>query len=351
MKKVFKIFTIFFAVVFLCSCSKYDGIGDKAIVKGVIINYEKEKYEASIVVLTCKPSSQISEIREEANIYSGKGKTIQEAISNAEKLQNKTPFYAQNELLFISEKAVDEKLYDISKYFLREDISRPGLSVFVTKKNIEDFEKASKILPDIIRSAERGNKPLSKNALKITQLKFNDEDKFNGYLPKFTFEKDINKFYGIENLAVYKNSKKQFDISQNDMIYTLLLSNKLKSMQLNLFNEESLAINADGLLLSYFVDDNFNLKISLTGNIRNLQKNDEDIKNKTEAKRLCVSVNKAITEKCQKLILESFDKQNDIFNFSWWFEAKNASKYLELIKDNSLYQNNRVEFVSNLKIV
>ena len=94
--------SILLAVALLLSgCGAGRSLSERAIVKTIYLDASGQGYQAALVVFTCQPVADTKSVEEQAEIFTGSGESIEEALADAEQQQNKQAFYAQNELLLL----------------------------------------------------------------------------------------------------------------------------------------------------------------------------------------------------------------------------------------------------------
>ncbi|MEG0178358.1 MAG: hypothetical protein RR654_02290, partial [Oscillospiraceae bacterium] len=188
MKKAFEIILVIMILPLLSSCVSHISLGERAIVKAICVDYNNDEYLAKLVVFTCDADTDTKSVNERAQCYEGKGANIDTAINVCEKKQNKKPFYAQNELLFISENAASKIGDDIIEYFNRQSIMGQDLAVLVTQNTdaFKNNENSAKIINDAQRIANDSTD--TKGSKKLYEYSTVSNAIF-GYIPYVKLEK------------------------------------------------------------------------------------------------------------------------------------------------------------------
>jgi len=117
MKKLLLLLIIPF---FLTGCFDYQELNQRAIVSGIAIDYKDDEFLVTLELLNSKKSDSEKESTEKTYYIEGNGKTISEALQNANLKVSKDAYYAHLKVMILSEKIAKQKMDKILDYFLRE---------------------------------------------------------------------------------------------------------------------------------------------------------------------------------------------------------------------------------------
>lgn len=118
----------------LCGCVQSTGLGERAIVKSIYMDFRAGSYEAVLTVMDWKPSADAGSAENQPQVYLGRGKTVGQALQKAEDQQSKKPFYGQNDLLFLGQGILQTDITPCLSYFAQENAVRPNLMVFAVRQ-------------------------------------------------------------------------------------------------------------------------------------------------------------------------------------------------------------------------
>ena len=308
-------------------------------------------------------------------IYTGKGKTIQEAYRQI-KLQSSRYLYPNHlQILIINEKLAKEDISQIVDFYLRIPATRTEFNILIGKDEnilstttpIDDISATS-----ILETMEINNKYLGVTDL-ITFNEFvnmNLDEKLEIILPSIelvdynkesqtienTENTKIESMYKLGNLAIFKDNKLKGYLTEKESITYNIIKNK-----------------AQTILVTYECEKNKYMTLEVTEMKSNISTKNKEINIKVEMsgninESLCkISLNKEKNiEKLQKK-LEEFVKNNieedinniretynsDVFGFLDLIYKKDYKTYKE-IKDNwykDVYKNIKINTSTSVKII
>lgn len=315
-KMLIKLSCLFFIVLSFTGCSS-QGLSNRAIVKAILIDIEDNEYKASLVMLNCEPSSQIAEIKETASIYTGISSNLNTAILNAEKKQNKSTFYAQNELLFINLNAIS-KFDEIVNYFLLDNFARPGLTVYLTQTNENGLKEAEKNLPKLINGVQDINvlnNPFTETRIYDVMVK---NSSYSAVFPNLTVNASNGSFI-VDEMGVISSNNLIARLKDNDMAISILLSKRSDNLNIN---TEDFTFKANSIKISNEVIDG-TLYCTISGRIKQFEINNNT--QNVNAKDIENIVNEYIINQSCTVFNEYFEN-NNILKFNWWFEMYGKDK-------------------------
>lgn len=138
MKKILILVPLLFC---LTGCYNYRELNDLAIVSGISINKNEEEYIVTAEVVNPKKEQDASSGREpDFVIYTGKGKSMQEAFRKIVKEAPKKLYGAQMDVFIIDEETAKTELKNILDFFSRDPEIRSEFNVLVGKStNVLDI--------------------------------------------------------------------------------------------------------------------------------------------------------------------------------------------------------------------
>lgn len=336
----------------LCGCSR--SLGERAIVKMVYLDEADGQIQAGLVVFTCAPNSDTASVEGEARIYTAQGTDIDEALYNAERQQNKKPFYAQNEILLLGPGAA-KHVTPYLEHFAGESAARPNLAAFFTPLTAEEFAACEEMIGDVVREGERLLGRGAEGAVlaqSLFELELSEQDGMNGYLPIFSFSKEEKGFRGVRQLALIRGGAPYRTLEGAPMQLFLLLAGKSNQLTMYLpIDGKEVSFHAQQLCLARVpsaVRGVPKLTVHLTGTLDDITENGIPIAyaaREDAARR----INRALDALAEELNKATFAQGNDIFHYGWWMKLYDAGACQALMDAGTLYETAQVELVSALR--
>lgn len=301
-------------------CSTYVPLSERAIVKAIYLNGTHQNVQASLVVYTCKASANTADVTGTPRIYQGEGPTIEKALADAEKQQNKKPFYAQNRLLFLGSDTFDDVSSYLS-YFGAEEVSRANLSVFLTHTTQENFAKLEESIAAVVDESERltlesresGNKTRA-----IHELRYDEKNRFYGYLP--VVELGDNDFTGVNELVLYENGMPVCALREISMQLTMLLTGKANTLKIEVPGaEQDVTVKTQRLFLERETAGDGTFSLQISGKVESVTQNGHVLQGEEE-KQALARCNELLSKGTQQLLNITTGRANDVFVCNWWME-------------------------------
>ncbi len=131
-----KIILLFICLLMVTGCGNYRELNDLAIVTSIAIDKSGDEYELSFLIAN-SPKSQTSNKEGEATttIYSGKGKTLNEATNVIDRKTPKSLYYGHINVVVISEEIAKEGFFKIADWLLRNPETRKQFYIIQSKEN------------------------------------------------------------------------------------------------------------------------------------------------------------------------------------------------------------------------
>lgn len=351
-----KILIIIIPILFLLTgCYDYKELNSISILSATEINKIDDEFIVSAQAVNPQAPDKTSNAQAPFIIYTGRGKTIQEAYRSIANESSKFLYLNHIQILIINEKIAKESLDEIVDYFMRSSAIRTEFYVLIGRDDnildiitpINDISSAS-----IKESIENNLKYLGTtsditfNELVSIMLDGNSEivlpsiklinDSKEGENIENTEETKVNTKYELSNLAIFKDDKligyldeeqsKTYNILQNKINNTILTyeCDKDKYMSVEIIDSQS-SIDVS--------NKKANIEVKLSGNL-NEYNCSKSLDNKKTIEKIEKEFEQKLTENITKNINEVRTEYNsDIFGFLNNIYKKDYKTY-KTIKNN-----------------
>lgn len=383
MKKIFILVLLTFC---LTGCYNYRELNDLAIVSGISINKIEDEYIVTAEVVNPKKEQDASSGKEpDFVIYTGKGKSMQEAFRKIVKESPKKLYGAQMDVFIIDEETAKTELKNILDFFSRDPEIRSEFNVLVGKStNILDITTPLDNISskNILDSLESNN-----NYLGIANL-VTYHDLIDNYLnpnielalPKVEVinkenksDDNKNKTTGenleniettsaevatlIANIAIFKENKLIGYLSEEEsQAYNMVMNNAKITLMKTDYDNDQFIINE---ILNSSSDIEVDIKkkkvtISIKGKATISEANySGDLENPKEILKIQKNLNKTTETFIKKSLKNTIKKYNsDIYGFRDIFYKKDPKNYKK-IKDTwyeDIFPNLEIEVKTNITL-
>jgi len=116
MKRIL-IFFLIAGIITLSGCSRFS-LDERSIIEGIAIDIHKD---GILVTTQVYKQSKNENETEKYEIHEAVGKTVYDALQNITHISGKHPFYSYNKIIIISYEALENGLYNILDYFIRDN--------------------------------------------------------------------------------------------------------------------------------------------------------------------------------------------------------------------------------------
>jgi len=258
LKKIILILTILLTIT---GCYDYQELNDRAIVSGISIDYENEKFIVNYEILNNQKSE---DPMLKAYMAEGEGSTIVEAFQNASDSISKETYLSHLKVLIIGENAAKEKLRIIADYMLREpyirNIFAPVIAKNTTaKKILQNTTKESPVVSEQIDSLIRNNKYNENISLNVDFDHFMDEYEDERIDPSLTAIELLNEKVTLAGMAILEEGKLKKILDAEDAAIFNVLDNKSSNHRLNLPCEDQ---NDGYTIINLYNNKNTDIKIT-----------------------------------------------------------------------------------------
>ena len=291
-------------ILLLTGCD-YVEINDLVIISGMIIDYKDNKYEITSQIIENENKSIVK-------VFTTKGESIEECLSELSKLSNKNLFMSHLKIIILTENIIKNKI-DYQDYFLRDTKSKMNFYVYYIEGKYKDeilklneTESSSFYIKDLMDFNNKifsSSTPVSFLDLIYKQKEFGISEVYPNVTIKKNDDKDV--LY-LQNIVMFNDNNEKIILNDNESIFFNMLINKLNKTTLNIPCEEndfSITIN------------NSNTKFKWNNNILNIN---IKIKSKLSSYNCKYSLNDVDTmQKLSELLNENIKSNiNNVVNIS-----------------------------------
>ena len=322
MKKI-KIIFLIIITLFINGCS-YKELNDLAIASALGIDYENNEYIISAQVMELKKKE--NEDLSTALIYSGKGKSISEALRNISLKYPNSLYLGHLELIILGKGEIEHGINNSLDYFIRTSDARNDALVLISTKNsayeiINPNEEKKEEFPvkDIVTTIKNSKE---KNGLVIET---NYEELIKNYLEhgisqtltqieNITTENNEYKDTVLSNIGVFDNYHYKGELDKKSAIAYNLINNNFNDISIDITYDKKLVsvslINPKSKLDLKLKND----KISVDINV-NIEEGILNIKDKNNLleKKFLLEIEDKTKKEIEKYInnLINFNKEHD----------------------------------------
>lgn len=371
-----KIILITFLSLILTGCYDYKELNTIAIVSATEVNKIDNTYYVTAQVITPQAPEKTATVQAPFIIYTGSGKTVQEAYRTIVNTSSRYLYSNHLQLLIINEKIAKEDITEIVDYFVRNPNIRTEFYVTIGKSDniLANITPIDQISSASIKNSINNNIKFLGTSSKTTFNDFinmlinpnleiilpsieiiNEQDQNEGEKLENTEETIIKSKYRLDNLAIFKDNKllsylteeesKSYNIVKNNINNTLLTyeCHKDKYITIEIIESKS------NFTINY---NQVNINIDLEGNINESHcyitpNNKNDIQKLT--KELENYLNKSISNNLNQ-IKEKYN--SDVFGFLESIYKHNYSYYQKIKSSWSkdTFKNMKITVNTNLTI-
>ena len=370
-----KIILILFFIFLLTGCYDNKELNEIAILTATEINKVDDQYIVKSQVVNPQAPDKTTITQSPFIIYTGKGKTIQEAYRNTTTESPKFLYSNHMQILIINEKIAKENISEVIDFYIRNPAIRTDFYVLIGKnENIldiitpieslssssikETLENNKKYLGSsaTVTFDEFVNMYLNKNleiALPSIEIINHDEE---GEKLENTEESQVKSKYKLGNIAIFKDNKLQGYLTKDESITYNILKNNIQNTILTYECEDKKYITIEIIKSSAstkITNKEITIDINMSGNINESHCN-IDIKEKDNIRKIEKLFENKLEESIQKDINNIRNNYNsDIFNFLDTIYKYDYNTY-QNIKNNwyeETYKKIKVNINTNISII
>ena len=370
MKKVI----LLISLIIICSgCFNYNELNNYAIATGMAIDISNNEYEVSVLISNSpKSSNQASGKNYTTVVYSGKGKTIYEAIKQIGLISPKELYIGHLSVLIISEDVAKTGINSSIEFLLQEPRSKKNFYVAISKDS-----KAKDVLSVTSPLTDFPSQNLATNLKTTTSLQgsVNATD-FNTTLYKLVnigIDLSLNGFSivgdtknGVKNsnietnvpkayiklspLAIFKDDKLVSWTTKNESRGINIINDKIKEIYLRLdCDQGDIVVDTEDLETKKAIDKNGNVTLKTSGKASISEIScDIDLTKQSNINKLEKRIETKIKELENKAIKLSKKYSTDIFGIGLMYYQDNPDKYNKIKDYDKFYKT--IKFTTKVDI-
>ena len=370
MKKVI----LLISLIIICSgCFNYNELNNYAIATGMAIDINNNEYEVSVLISNSpKSSNQASGKNYTTVVYSGKGKTIYEAIKQIGLISPKELYIGHLSVLILSEDVAKEGINPSIEFLLQEPRSKKNFYVAISKDS-----KAKDVLSVTSPLTDFPSQNLATNLKTTTSLQgsVNATD-FNTTLYKLVnigIDLSLNGFSivgdtknGVKNsnietnvpkayiklspLAIFKDDKLVSWTTKNESRGINIINDKIKEIYLRLdCDQGDIVVDTEDLETKKAIDKNGNITLKTSGKASISEIScDIDLTKQSNINKLEKRIETKIKELENKAIKLSKKHSTDIFGIGLMYYQDNPDKYNKIKDYDKFYKT--IKFTTKVDI-
>lgn len=347
MKSAYGLAAMICACLLLFTGCSRGGIGTKMIVKALYLEHQTD-YTAQLVLLQAQPSADAGDAQENLQVVQGTGNSWFEALQQAEQQCAGPVFYGQNEMFLVGPGLQENGLFQAVEYLAGIDSGRPNMQVWGIDSDAEQFAEQAKE-PDFLQGLQQ----LSQQQPFRTFLYQLLQQEECGLVPLLQSEGPL----GIKEngLMLYQQGKPTAHWTQAEHIMAALLCGQSVSaplFELSL-GEQLVQVQLSSPRFVYDVEQTaqgMKLRLHLTGAIRSVSGVEGEYSAQQQEK-LLGPMEAALSAVANKILVEGFTPQGDVFGLQRRFANWNAAQTEALAQQNALWDSERLSFICELKIL
>ena len=395
MKKKIKLIISIFIIFTLTGCYDYREINDLAIVGATEINKIDDNYQVTVQAINPQAPDKTTNPQAPFVIYTGTGKTIQEAYRSITLTSSRFLYSNHLQLLIINEKVAKEDISSIIDYYVRNPGIRTEFYILIGKDDnilsittpIDEIPSASIkesiennykyygvtsrvtfsefvdmnlnpnleiVLPSIelIKDIPTKDKDEQKDEKSNEE---NDESSQDETSNKNTESTEVKSKYLLSGYAIFKDSHLIGYLNNEESIHYNILNNNIKDTIITYECDKNkyLAIEViDSNSSIKIKNNNVEITINLEGNINEVHCN-IDIKKSENISKISKEIEKKLNKEITDNILNiRTTYKSDIFKFKDII-YKHDYNYYQKIKNNydEVYQNLNISVKTNVNLI
>ena len=362
------------SLIIICSgCFNYNELNNYAIATGMAIDISNNEYEVSVLISNSpKSSNQANGKNYTTVVYSGKGKTIYEAIKQIGLISPKELYIGHLSVLIISEDVAKTGINSSIEFLLQEPRSKKNFYVAISKDS-----KAKDVLSVTSPLTDFPSQNLATNLKTTTSLQgsVNATD-FNTTLYKLVnigIDLSLNGFSivgdtknGVKNsnietnvpkayiklspLAIFKDDKLVSWTTKNESRGINIINDKIKEIYLRLdCDQGDIVVDTEALETKKAIDKNGNVTLKTSGKASISEIScDIDLTKQSNINKLEKRIETKIKELENKAIKLSKKYSTDIFGIGLMYYQDNPDKYNKIKDYDKFYKT--IKFTTKVDI-
>jgi len=332
-----KIIILILSIFMLSGCYDYNELNKLEIVSSIILDYEDDMYKVNLEILNTS-----KEAEKGTYLLSGEGNSIEEAINNVYYDSEYVPYFSHMNALIISNSVAKRGLDESLEYLLRDALIRKDFYVFVAD-DIDSFlaykpEKTESLGLTIKNLATLNARNNGRYKTCIFREIIYHYLRNNNYLLGSVIVEDDKVM--LDSSHVFIDNKLSFDVEEEVSLFDNILYEGNKTFQV--YGDASFNIHEYSLNREIKKDK---IILELQGSARLLDGNNKKSFSKQELEKLEKTLNSEIEKLFNDVINYSKKKNEDIFNFNYFYYL-----YYPKSLDSDTWKNIKYEVKSSVKI-
>ena len=360
------------SLIIVCTgCFNYNELNDYAIATGMAIDKADDGYEVSMLISN---SPKSSEKNYTTVVYSGKGKTIYEAIKEIGLISPKELYIGHLSILIISDEVAKEGITSSIEFLLQEPRSKKNFYVALSKNN-----KAKDVLSITSPLTDFPSQNLATNLKATTNLQGSvSAIDFNTLLYKlinrgvdltlngFTIVGDIkdgvkesnmetnkpSSYIKLTNQAIFKDDKLITWSNKNESRGINIINDKIHEMYVRVKCDDGyIVVDTNTLETKKSVDKKGNVKLNTKGKASISEITcDIDLAKPSNIKKIEKKVNNKLKDLELKAIKLSKKYSTDIFGIGLMYYQNYPHNYNKIKDYDKFYKNSKFKTSVDIKI-
>lgn len=315
-------------------CYDYVEINDLVIISGMLIDYKDNNYYITSQIIENEGETKV-------NVYTTKGKSVEECLSELSKLSNKDLFISHLKIIILTESTIKNN-NDYQDYFLRDSKSKMNFYVYYVDDKYKD--EVLNIYKDNNGSAlyikdlmEFNNKifssstPLSFLDLIYKQKEYGIDEIYPNLIIK---ENNGEKILYLQNIVGFNQNKEKIILDDKEGIFYNIITNNIYKTSLNIpCDKNDFSISLNNLKTTYKWTNNiFYIKVKTNGKLSSYECiYDLDTVNTT--KKLSDLVNNYIKNNINDIVNTSVNNKIDFLGIGNYI-YRHDKNYFNFKKNN-----------------
>lgn len=346
MKKIL----ILISMLLLVSGCNYNELNNYAIVTGMAIDKNNDKFEVSTLISSTKENKDNS-----SNIvYSGKGKTIYEAIKGIEKVSPKKLYIGHLGILLISDQIAKEGINNSLEFLLQEPQSRKNFFIALAQDN-----KAKEILSITSPLTDFSSQNLQSNIKTTSKLQGNISNvSFNSLLYKLVnngtnptlssfkiVKQDKEKQVKISNMGIFKDDKLVSFTDDEEAKGINIINNSITELFADFkIDNKDFIVSINNLETKKVINKDKEVVISVRADSKIEETNYKiDYKDTRLINKIKNKTKKSIENYANKAILKAKKYNTDIFDLGLIYYQNYPSKFNKIKDWNDEFKNIKIK--------
>jgi spore germination protein KC len=357
-------------VLILTGCWNYHELNDYAIVTGMAIDELNNGYEVSILLSNGKKKE---DDKTQIKIYSGDGKTINDAIKNISLTMPKKVYLNHLAIIIVSDKIAKKGVTPVLDYLLREPQSYQNFNIVFSKNSkakdilsiinpLSDYP--SQNINEIIKINEKEQGRITNssfNKLVTTILEKGKNPTVNSIvlqgdkkagIKKEELENSVTSAYTkLDTIGIFKDDKLIDWATVDESIGINILLNDVKNLYLEIPCQENyITITTDKIKTKKTINKNkISMNITINGNINEIGCN-IDLNDNKEITKIENKAKEKLYNYIEKAIIKAKNLETDIFGFGNMIYKKYPNYFNSINNWNLYFKNLDIDVELEFKI-